>query len=1513
MSTQANESPLKVPSLPNAGNAIEGVAKDWGNIGADGTATFQITLPISIGRGYAPSLALTYRSTAGNSAFGYGWEVNPGAVARRTQRGTPAFSDVDTFLGPDAQAWLPERTAAGMSVQTQRDSFDQLPLGLTYIITRYFPKVERAFERIEHWRSDADIAGFWLIQAADGSRHVYGKTPSARIADPQSPSHVAQWLLEESLNAHGEHIGYQYLAETDTRTDSHDSRAQRYLHKVCYGNAKARETESLYVLKTDDLSLQAWHFHVVFDYGQRTTASDALPAYHALTPWPLRDDPFSTYTYGFELRTLRLCRQILMFHAFADEPEMGPDPVLVKRLRLEHHTARNGLSILLAAHQQAVDAQGALISLPPQEFLYQSSSLKLDTRRYQRFDDLPGLNDGQRYHLVDLYGEGLPGILYRSDQAWYYRAPQRADSPAADAVSYAPAQALPSTPVADVARPVYQALLDIDGDGRPEWVLARPGMGGFFRLAPQRQEAGFVPFDAFPVEFLHADARFTDLTGNGLGDLVLVGPRSVRVYANLQSGFGPGIEQLHAVDGDDLPSFTQSPADWVGFSDILGSGRQHLVRIRYNQIKYWPNLGHGRFGKGRVLAVLPFRDTAFNAANVLLADLDGCGASDLLYLTSNEIRIFLNQGGNGFATTPLVLPWPPGVQYDALCQVSVADLQGNGCASLVISVTHPRPRHWRYDFFDHKPCLLNIANNNLGVQVNLNYRSSAQEWLDEKKQDQTEGKSTVSGLPFAINLVKRQVLRDEISNHMLTQLLSYRQAYYDTDERTFQGFGLLLRTDRETRAGEGPQTGSQTKRWFHTGKALDMPQDGYSRHDPDAVKLGATRLGQHAAPALPQPTDHHENLIGSPTAQDIRAAAQALRGMPLRVEVFALDPASPIPSSVQQYRYGVRRLSRATDSRHWVRMLPLLLESVRYQYERVSDDPVYEHQVNLRWDAYGSPVHSVTVHGARRTTRQDSPPILLDSAHQQQWWRDTHDPAQQAFYLRESLAQWIHLAHNDQRRLGLPYRRRDNAWSLPKGLPPAGLNGAAISYETLINPLSGPLGPHAPRGLSSLSVQYYREPGGKGQTLASGIANLQGLMDYQETAELDPNALQALGKMPDMPGQSAEDLPARLRRIGYRPMEVFFSANAQQGQTPVELWSIRRQFPRYLNAKRFYRLHTWRLTLAENETTLTHDPYGCQVIQIKHADGCITHVKHDYRLLQPVSITDANNTTEQAVYDAFGRLLATSIQGHESGKAVGFGPLPAYRRPVDTQIDAAIQAPATALGIAASAWLYDPFSWMGSIATANRHADWVTQRYLLPDGHIRATARLRLEKKARGLNASEKTLFDLIHKTRREPARSVLLAADRYADDPEQLIHMTLTCQDGFGRILQTQHKAEPGPAYAVDDKGDLRATNGALDIVQADPRWCISEHSEYSAEGRVIRLYRAYYANRHGYIDGKNLRQFVHSDRQSHDVLGRPTRTLTARGGVRQLTYWAWYTISEDENDTGGAPVPTAESAADP
>ncbi|MEG8233972.1 SpvB/TcaC N-terminal domain-containing protein [Pseudomonas orientalis] len=1504
---------VNTPALPKGGAAIQGTGKGWGDVGASGMATFEIPLPISPARGYAPAMSLTYQSGAGNGPFGLGWGVPLGAVSRRTTHGVPAYTPHDVLVGPDAQIWLPERDAEGAISSRRLASFNGLALPTTYTVTRHFPRIETRFDRIEHWQSATDTAGFWLIQSANGSQHFYGKTPLARIADPDHPHHVAQWLLQESLNTHGEHIYYHYKKETDPSRYPRDCRAQRYLERVCYGNFTAKEQEQLYLWKTDDEPGMGWHFQLLFDYGERDLELDKRPTYQKILEWPTRPDPCSDFAFGFELRTLRRCSQILMFHHFPKETKMGLDPVLSRRLLLEYRTSSH-VSLLSGVHEQAFDSAGNSVSRPPLECFYQSSRLKVDKSGYKPFSSLPGLHDSDRYQLVDLYGEGIPGVLYRADKSWYYREPLRPQhTKPSDAVIYGAAQELARVPVADSTRPIHQALADVDGDGRLDWLVAHPGMSGFFSLDEQRNWSTFTPFDAFPSEFFHPQGILADLMGAGRPDVAMIGPRSVRLYANRRKkGFEPAIEVPHTLD-DALPIVSASPNELVAFSDVLATGQQHLVRIRHNEVKCWPNLGRGRFARGFVLATLPLRYETFKSANVLLVDLNGGGATDLLYLSAAHLCIFLNKGGNGFEAQAIKVPWPEGVQYDDHCQVNIVDVSGRGCPSLILTAAHQTPIHWRYDFFSHKPWLLMRTDNNMGAQAAIKYRSSAQEWLDEKRELHAKGQPAISQLPFALMLVSQHTQRDEITGNQLTQRMRYRQAYYDRVDREFRGFGLLLQTDTENskdaQHSQGFSSPMRTKTWFHTGQYIDMPTLGHSSHDPQAKAMGRTLVSRYRATSGAQPLDHHDDLISDPAPLLAREVARALSGSVLRVEVAAADPAQgTVPYAVTQQRYLVRELAPASAHTPYACLLPLVLESISYQYEGVKDDPVCQHQINLRWDAYGCLVHGVTVHYARRTTADSPPPAVLVDEHQQRWWRDTHDNAQQLYYLSETLAQPIHLDDAQQWCLALPYRQRHNALVLDKAPVSGGLDPARIAYEVFIDTSVGPLAAGASRTLSGLSLQYYRQAGGSGKTLEPGVATAQALTDYLETAELDDQALHVYNDIPAMPNQPKVDLAQKLTDSGYHTMAMFFLFDGEVPPEENRLWSIRRHFPRYDKPSRFYRLRTLRATEAHGETSLQYDAYLLQTLQVKTPDGCVTKAEYDYQLLLPTKIVDPNGTIQEALYDGFGQLLASTFYGREQSLRVGFAALESYRPLKNVTPESAIEQAPSVLQDMASAHCYAPFSWMGSIDLALVKPEWITKDYLLPSGHIRMSARARLSSGRQPLGDSEKQLKALIDKASRTPVHRLMLQADRYPGDTEQQVRMTLTCWDGFGRSLQTKQKTEPGKALAVDDKGNLLVdevpdTSGTskkkLRQVDADPRWRVSERVEYNNKGLVIRVYRPYFANSHAYVKDHSMRELGHSDRQLYDPLGRPTQTFTAGGFMRRTTYWAWYTVNEDENDT--------------
>ena len=83
----------------------------------------------------------------------------------------------------------------------------------------------------------------------------------------------------------------------------------------------------------------SWFFEILFDYGeghytenlpdaQGRISARAQTNAPAESHWPVRNDPFSTYRAGFEVRTYRLCRRVLMFHHIPDKRDTSGAVVL---------------------------------------------------------------------------------------------------------------------------------------------------------------------------------------------------------------------------------------------------------------------------------------------------------------------------------------------------------------------------------------------------------------------------------------------------------------------------------------------------------------------------------------------------------------------------------------------------------------------------------------------------------------------------------------------------------------------------------------------------------------------------------------------------------------------------------------------------------------------------------------------------------------------------------------------------------------------------------------------------------------------------------------------------------------------------------------------------------------------------------------------------------------------------------------------------------------------------------
>ncbi|MGI8837080.1 MAG: SpvB/TcaC N-terminal domain-containing protein [Pyrinomonadaceae bacterium] len=179
---------------------------------------------------------------------------------------------------------------------------------------------------------------------------------------------------------------------------------------------------------------EEWMFCVVFDYGDRDLRRPTIDD-DSNVVWPSRLDSFSSYRAGFEVRTHRLCRRVLMFHEFA---ELGDAPCLVRStdFKYEEGTVASFLSSvnqtgyvrnpLDQTYELKDSLTGAILSpkpTPPLEFAY--TEVKIDETIHfvdqASVENLPGGIDGSHYQWVDLDGEGLPGILTEQAGAWFYK------------------------------------------------------------------------------------------------------------------------------------------------------------------------------------------------------------------------------------------------------------------------------------------------------------------------------------------------------------------------------------------------------------------------------------------------------------------------------------------------------------------------------------------------------------------------------------------------------------------------------------------------------------------------------------------------------------------------------------------------------------------------------------------------------------------------------------------------------------------------------------------------------------------------------------------------------------------------------------------------------------------------------------------------------------------------------------------------------------------------------------
>ncbi|MDF2679174.1 MAG: Rhs family protein [Brevibacillus sp.] len=1345
-------------ALPKGGGAIQGIGEKY-SVNAM-TGTFSLTVPIAVtqGRGgFSPEVGLSYDSGSGNGPFGIGWNVSVPSIVRKTEKGLPQYRDSeesDTFIYSGVEDLVPFCGEDGSPIVPAEVG--------NYRVKRYRSRTEGAFIRIESWEHRETGERHWRSISGDNVTRIFGRSTECRIADPTNPKHIFRWLLEETSDDKGNVTIFEYKAENSDGVDQSEPQernrslyANRYLKRIVYGNSVPNNRGG-------------WRFYLVFDYGEH---DHYKPTLDETQKWFTRQDPFSNYRSGFEIRTNRLCRRALMFHHFN---ELGPEPVLVRStdfgyMERPDHTflstvTQNGYLFDKESEKYSVKP------MPPLQFEYTEALFNetIQTLSEKDAENLPIGLDGNRYRWVDLDGEGLNGLFTDQANAWFYKRNLGGGR-------FGPLERISTKPSSSRLNEGRQQLMDLAGDGRLAVVQFKGPMAGYQMRTIDGEWEPFVPFPALPnIDWDGPDVRFIDVTGDGSADLLITSEAAFTYYPSMAvNGFDEAVRVNGWDDEEKGPKLLFGEAKQSIFlADMCGDGLTDIVRIRNGEICYWPNLGYGRFGSKVTMSNAPEFDhpDKFDAKKVRLIDLDGSGPTDLLYIGGDQITMWFNQSGNRWSNPRHLRGLPTATEQ---MHVTVVDLLGQGTACLVWSSALPvhsrEPLRYIDLFSGQKPHLLCSFHNNLGAQTTIRYAASTKFYL----RDLEDGNPWVTKLPFPVHVAVQTETCDQIENNRFSSRYAYHHGYYDRTEKEFRGFGMVEQWDTEELSALTIHPASNlepsvyvhpvlTKSWYHTGAYYEDDElvNHYAANyfrDPHTADQARILLKGMEMPLYSSPQQECE-------------AFRALKGSLLRQEVYALDNSnvSEIPYTITEKSYSIRLVQPIGPNRHAVfQVLPR--ETVEAHYERQVIDPRISHTFVLETDPFGNVCKSASIGYGRRQSDSSL------SIQEQQLQSKTH-----VTYTEQQFTNAIDVP---------------NSYRTPQlcDTTTYEISGMDKPQERLY-----PFESIQEHVKKAAVIPFEAEPG---EGLQKRIVNRSRVLFLKDdlSAALPLGVLEPLA----LPYESYQMvLTYGMYRQWFENKVDFSAIQAECGYVQMEdAWwapSGRIEF----NPERFYQPVKFT-DLFGGVSHAHYDEHNLVIVRSVDAAGNVTSAVNNYRVMQPEIITDPNNNRSAAVFDELGIVTATAIMGKEGGKEQG-----------DTLDDPTVRIQ------------YDLFEWMINGRPAYVHSmqrehhglansRWL-HSYLYTDGFYREIMRKTQAEPglAHLLDVSETTVRDadgktILVNTGSEPrwaatGRTVYnnkghavkkyepfySASHRYESESEMLnIGITpLMTYDPIGRLIRTDH-----------------------------------------------------------------------------------------------------------------------------
>jgi len=704
------------------------------NVSNTGAAAFGAPIQVPPGRGgiAMPNLSLQYASSGSNGWVGIGWDLNMGAIQRRTKYGLDY--DGTDFVVNGATELVAQPDWGGSSY--------------------YGARLEESFTRYKFISAEEG----WVATQKDGTKYYYGQSPNSR---QENTNGVFKWLLDEIEDTNGNQLTVLYV---------HDQ-GQVYLARIGYTDDKNSVQFDLED-RTDIITDYSTYSEVLTAKrlaGIRVYGNGELARQYQLD-----------YEYGSSTGRSRLIRI-----------DMAPLPPM----EFSWQEGNNGAIDVAGYHSMTADlgnrGSNDIIYVDVNADARTDMVLRDDTHFYAYLARADGsfaspVTTGDVYSCAiggciqtgDVNGDGRVDLIGRDLYAHKYHSFLSAGDGSFVYVgqTHTDGQYI-------IER---EMMADMNRDGKADLIkFTQPGYASVYVHFAKADGSGLFEQTGILSTFPFLVAKWTDLAdvnGDGLPDIVrFINGTETKLVVHFARADGTfeyaGIETNNMIG--------VFPELFSRTLDVNGDGLSDVISYTYSDTHKTAQVhlsnGDGSFRPPKASSAA--RRSQVQGA-ILYADINGDGRPDLVYRdyisdTSLDeggyLDVYFNNGDGTFAASATTTQWPQG--YAGMGAIRFFDINGDGMDDFISRIDNSI---YSYTAVGSPPDLLAQKTDSSGAVSTLSYQPSCD--------------YPNNFIPYVLQTVSTVAVNDGLGN-VSTIRYDYVGGYYDRVEREYRGFNQVIQTN----------------------------------------------------------------------------------------------------------------------------------------------------------------------------------------------------------------------------------------------------------------------------------------------------------------------------------------------------------------------------------------------------------------------------------------------------------------------------------------------------------------------------------------------------------------------------------------------------------------------------------------------------------------------------------------------------------------------------------------------